>query len=230
MNRLSSTVLTGALALCAVVPALAGPAAARPAADAPTAVRPGAAADAPTRPGAAAGASIATALGATGRADRRRPAQATIVQVAGSVDLLSVRGAGPFRIGARLTRLSAAGLIDWTAAGCAGVVHAGVTGDWAGKIMLAFRDGRLVSVGTATAPPRSPAGASVGMSFAELEEIYGRRGELISNDAGDATAYLVRFGSRVELFTGHPIRPGVGWFEAGRADFVERGFRQGRSC
>ncbi|SCF31754.1 hypothetical protein GA0074696_4377 [Micromonospora purpureochromogenes] len=215
MNRLSSTVLAGALALCAVVPALAGPAAARPAADAPT------------RPGTAAGASAAVAAAST---DRRRPAQATIVQVAGSVDLLSVRGAGPFRIGARLTRLSAAGLIDWTAAGCDGVVNAGVTGDWAGKILLAFRDGRLVSVGTATAPPRSPAGASVGMSFAELEEIYGRRGELISNDAGDATAYLVRFGSRVELFTGHPIRPGVGWFEAGRADFVERGFRQGHSC
>ncbi|MER6594105.1 hypothetical protein ABT214_20080, partial [Micromonospora purpureochromogenes] len=178
----------------------------------------------------AAGASAAGAAASTDRADRRRPARATIVQVAGSVDLLSVRGAGPFRIGASLTRLSTAGLIDWTAAGCAGVVHAGVTGDWAGKILLAFRDGRLVSVGTATAPPRSPAGASVGMSFAELAEVYGRRGEFISNDAGDATAYLVRFGSRVELFTGHPIRPGVGWFEAGRADFVERGFRQGQSC
>ncbi|MEU5788773.1 hypothetical protein ABZ754_13720 [Micromonospora purpureochromogenes] len=218
MNRLSSTVLTGALALCAVVPALTGPAAARPAADAPT------------RSGTAAGASAAVVATSTDRAERRRSAQATIIQVAGSVDLLSVRGAGPFRIGASLTRLSAAGLIDWTAAGCAGVVHAGVTGDWAGKIILAFRDGRLVSVGTATAPPRSPAGASVGMFFAELEEIYGRRGELITNDAGDATAYRVRFGSRVELFTGHPIRPGVGWFEAGRADFVERGFRQGRSC
>ncbi|NYF58359.1 hypothetical protein [Micromonospora purpureochromogenes] len=215
MNRLPSTILAGALALGAVVPALAGPAAARPAADAPTRT--------------AAGASAGTAAAATDRADRRRPVEATVVRVAGSVDLLSVRGAGPFRIGASLTRLSAAGLIDWTA-GCAGVVHAGVTGDWAGKILLAFRDGRLVSVGTATAPPRSPAGASVGMSFAELEEIYGRRGELITNDAGDATAYLVRFGSRVELFTGHPIRPGVGYLEAGRADFVERGFRQGRSC
>ncbi|MEU1754538.1 hypothetical protein ABZ436_17965 [Micromonospora matsumotoense] len=148
----------------------------------------------------------------------------------GSTDLLSVRGAGPFRIGASLTRLTSAGLIDWSVVGCDGVVQAGVTGEWAGVILVAFRDGRLVEVGTATAPPRSPAGASVGMSWAELAQIYGPRGALIHNDAGDATAYLVRFGNRVELFTGHPIRPGVGYFQVGPADHVERAFRQGRSC
>ncbi|WFE66718.1 hypothetical protein [Micromonospora sp. WMMD714] len=145
-------------------------------------------------------------------------------------DLLSVRGAGPFRIGASLTRLTSAGLIAWTVVGCDGTVDAGVTGEWAGVILVTFRDGRLVEVGTATAPPRSPAGASVGMTFAELEEIYGPRGALIHNDAGDATAYLVRYGDRVELFTGHPIRPGVGYFQAGLADHVERAFRQGPSC
>ena len=68
------------------------------------------------------------------------------------------------------------------------------------------------------------------MSFAELEEIYGRRGSLIRNDAGDAEAYVVRIGSRVELFTGHPIRPGVGFFEVGPANFVERNFRLGSAC
>ncbi|MFI6128861.1 hypothetical protein [Micromonospora sp. NPDC051141] len=146
------------------------------------------------------------------------------------VEVLSVHGAGPYRIGARLDRLVAAGLIDWTAPGCPGVTYTGVTGAWAGKIMLGFRDGRLMSVGTATVPPRSPAGASVGMSFAELEGIYGTRGSLIRNDAGDEEAYLVRFGSRVELFTGHPIRPGVGYYEAGPASFVEAGFRRGSPC
>lgn len=68
------------------------------------------------------------------------------------------------------------------------------------------------------------------MSFDELEAIYGRRGSLIRNDAGDAEAYLVRVGSRVELFTGHPIRPGVGYFQVGPASFLERNFRQGPSC
>ncbi|MEU9828641.1 hypothetical protein [Micromonospora chersina] len=197
MNRLSSTVLTGLLALAAAVPVtVAAPASA-----------------------------AAPAAGTT--ADRApmggRPTVA-------AVEVLGVRGAGPYRIGARLDRLTAAGLIDWTAPGCAGVVHAGVTGAWAGKIILAFRDGRLVSVGTATVPPRSPAGASVGMSFADLERIYGRRGALIRNDAGDAEAYLVRFGSRVELFTSHPIRSGVGYYEAGMASYVESGFRHRPSC
>ncbi|MFG1660285.1 hypothetical protein ACGFIY_27460 [Micromonospora chersina] len=197
MNRLSSTVLIGLLALATAVPVtLAAPASA-----------------------------AAPAAGTT--ADRAPMGGRAAVA---AVEVLGVHGAGPYRIGARLDRLTAAGLMDWTAPGCAGVVHAGVTGAWAGKIMLAFRDGRLVSVGTATVPPRSPAGASVGMSFADLERIYGRRGALVRNDAGDAEAYLVRFGSRVELFTGHPIRPSVGWYEAGLASHVERAFRQGPSC
>ncbi|MEV4121385.1 hypothetical protein [Micromonospora sp. NPDC049645] len=144
--------------------------------------------------------------------------------------VLSVAGAGVYRIGVSLAALTANGHIDWTAQGCGGVVNAGATGSWAGVLLLAFRDGRLVEVGTATAPPQSPAGARVGMSFAELETIYGRRGSLIRNDAGDAEAYLVRVGSRVELFTGHPIRPGVGYFQVGPASYVERNFRQRPSC
>ncbi|MGC4893587.1 hypothetical protein [Micromonospora sp. DT31] len=161
---------------------------------------------------------------ATGRADH---VPGTVRTAAEHRDILSVRGAGPYRIGIRYDRLAAAGLISWTADSCTGIRHAGATGVWAGAIILTFRDGRLVSVGTATAPPRSPAGASVGMPFAELERIYGPRGAMIRNDAGDAEAYLVRVGSRVELFTDHPIRPGVGYYEAGLASHVERGFRQG---
>ncbi|WP_428966590.1 hypothetical protein [Micromonospora fluostatini] len=145
-------------------------------------------------------------------------------------DVLSVQGAGPYLVGARLDQLTAAGLIDWTAPVCGTVVDAGATGEWAGVILLTFQNGRLVAIGTATAPPRSPAGAAVGMSFDHLETIYGPRGALIGNDAGTATAYLVRHGSRVELFTGHPIRPGVGYFQVGPASFVERAFRQGRTC
>ncbi|MEV0882059.1 hypothetical protein AB0I85_30035 [Micromonospora echinofusca] len=200
MHRLSYTVVTALLATAGLVPITL----AAPAAAAPL---PPAVAGHPTdRPGSDAA------------AERDE------------VRIISVRGAGPFRIGADLARLSAAGLIDWVAPGCGGTVHTGVTGAWAGKILLTFHDGRLVEVGTATAPPRTPAGAGVGMSFAALEEIYGPRGSMIRNDAGDASAYLVRVGSRVELFTGHPIRPGVGYLQVGPAHVVERGFREGRPC
>ncbi|MEU4780481.1 hypothetical protein [Micromonospora sp. NPDC023633] len=205
MHRLSYTVVTALLATAGLVPlTVAAPAAAA------------------SRPAVAAGHLSNRSGGHTGAAP-------------GAVDrdearVISVRGAGPFRIGADLARLSAAGLIDWVAPDCDGMVHAGVTGAWAGKILLAFRDGRLVEVGTATAPPRTPAGAAVGMSFAALEEIYGPRGSMIRNDAGDSSAYLVRVGSRVELFTGHPIRPGVGYLQVGPSSVVERGFREGRSC
>ncbi|MER7336092.1 MULTISPECIES: hypothetical protein [unclassified Micromonospora] len=214
MHRLSYTVVTALLVTAGLVPiTVAAPAAAAP--------RPDTAAGPPTdRFGGDPGA----ASGGAARPDARPAADRDEVRV------ISVRGAGPFRIGASLARLSAAGLVDWVAPGCAGVVRAGVTGAWAGKILLAFRNGRLVEVGTATAPPRTPAGAGVGMSFAELEETYGRRGSLIRNDAGDASAYLVRVGSRVELFTGHPIRPGVGYLQVGPAAFVERAFREGSPC
>ncbi|MDO3704142.1 hypothetical protein Q3W71_20980 [Micromonospora sp. C28SCA-DRY-2] len=214
MNRLSSVVVAGALAL-ATIGTVAAPAAARPGAAPST--------------GAARSAGTATTV-TPDRAVAARPAARPAAARSSQVEVLSVRGTGPYRIGARLDRLAAAGRIDWTAPGCAGVVHAGATGEWAGVVLLAFRHGRLVEVATATAPPRSPAGAAVGMSFAELEQIYGPRGAMISNDAGDATAYLVRIGTRVELFTGHPIRPGVGSFQVGPAWYVERTFRQGPAC
>ena len=149
---------------------------------------------------------------------------------AASTEVLSVRGAGPYRIGAGQQALADAGLLTGIAAqpGCP-IVRAGATGDWAGKILLAFRNGRLAEVGTATVPPRSPSGASVGMSWAELESIYGRRGHLIHNDAGDP-AYVVRKGARVELFTGHPIRAGAGYFQTGPANFLLPNFRHGAPC
>ncbi|WP_323373733.1 hypothetical protein [Plantactinospora alkalitolerans] len=147
---------------------------------------------------------------------------------AGSV--LSVRGAGPYRIGARLQGLQEAGLIDWVAPPqeC-DVVFTGVTGDWSGVLILAFRAGRLVEVGTATAPPRSPVGASVGMGWSQLEDVYGGRGRLIYNNDGEQ-AYVVRIGSRVELYTGHPIRDGVGYFQAGPANFVLKNFMGESVC
>ncbi|HEU5111246.1 MAG TPA: hypothetical protein VFT95_22120 [Micromonosporaceae bacterium] len=145
-------------------------------------------------------------------------------------DVLSVRGAGPYRIGARLQALQAAGLIDWVAPqeGC-DVLFTGVTGDWSGALILAFRDGRLVEVGTAGAPPLSPAGASVGMTWDELEDIYGSRGDVIYSDDG-RQAYAVRIGSRVELYTGHPIRAGVGYYQAGLANFILPNFTHGSVC
>ncbi|MCA2214218.1 hypothetical protein [Jidongwangia harbinensis] len=174
---------------------------------------------------------VATAAGpatASPAATRGGPSGVVLDGPAGTV--LSVEGAGPYRIGARQEVLAAAGLLDWVAPqpGC-DVVHAGATGDWAGVILLAFRNGRLVEVGTATTPPTSPAGASVGMSWSQLEDIYGSRGDLVHNPAGEQ-GYAVRIGSRVELYTGHPIRAGVGYFQVGPANFVLRNFVRGPAC
>lgn len=152
------------------------------------------------------------------------------VQWPDEVQYMSVLGAGPYRIGADFFELQAAGHLTWTVLHCDAVVEAGSAGAWLGKLILAFKNWKLVEVGTATAPPRSPMGGGVGESFDELERIYGPLGSMITNDDGTQSAYLVRFGSRVELYTGHPIRDGVGYFQVGPASFVEYRFRANPGC
>lgn len=136
--------------------------------------------------------------------------------------VLSVRGTGPYRIGASEQRLAGLGLIDYwgqPAPNTTGIFYAGATGGYAGAIILTFRNHRLVEISTATSSVVSPAGAMVGMSFAELERIYRHRGRLIHNSAG-SPAYLVPHGRMVELFGAHPIRPGVGTFTVGPRDLT----------
>ncbi|GAB3986899.1 hypothetical protein GCM10027615_80230 [Plantactinospora veratri] len=175
-------------------------------------------------------ASASTRAAGPASTERAGPTSAGAVMDGPAGSVLSVRGAGPYRIGARLQALQEAGLIDWVAPPqeC-DVVLTGVTGEWSGALILAFRAGRLVEVGTATVPPRSPAGASVGMGWSQLEDIYGGRGRLIYNSDGEQ-AYVVRIGSRVELYTGHPIRAGVGYFQAGPANFVLKNFMGESVC
>jgi hypothetical protein len=143
---------------------------------------------------------------------------------------LSVHGAGPYRIDRRLATLTGAGLIDGVAPyGCRDIVGAGATGRWAGKILLVFRRGILISIGTASGSVRSPAGVGPGTSFEQAEKIYGKRGRPVRSTAG-VTGYIVGVGPMVELFTGHPIRPGIGWYEVGPRGFSLRGFWTGRPC
>jgi hypothetical protein len=134
---------------------------------------------------------------------------------------MSVRGAGPYRIGASLTGLKAAGRISWTAAD-GDIVTAGSNGSWAGELVLVFRTNRLIEIGTAT-DVHSPSGAGVGMSFDKLERIYGTRGHPIHNNSGQP-GYVVERGSMAELYTGNPIRDGVGWYAVGPYDFTVHNF------
>ena len=142
---------------------------------------------------------------------------------------LSVRGAGPYQIGARLEQLRAAGLVDSPSArqGCDGVVDAGATGHWAGHVLLVFRHDVLVGIGGA-GEVKSPAGVGPGMSFAEAERIYGDRGRPIRSKAGKQ-GYVVGVGNMIELFTDHPIRPGIGYFEVAQPS-AEQAFVADSEC
>jgi hypothetical protein len=156
------------------------------------------------------------------------PRAATPVATAPTADhVITVLGAGPYRMGTKLDRLSAAGLIDWvTGPDAAGTQLAGSAAAWSGELMLTFHHGFLVVVETATGSVRTAAGARVGMSFAEVEAIYHGYGKLLTNDQG-RTAYLVPVGPMVLLFGDHPMRPGVGSIQAGPARILLPAFRNG---
>ena len=64
------------------------------------------------------------------------------------------------------------------------------------------------------------------MTWSQLEHTYGSRGHLVYNRDGDQ-AYVVRISSRVELYTGHPIRSGIGYMQVGPANFVLRNYLRG---
>ncbi|BCJ49090.1 hypothetical protein Asp14428_05650 [Actinoplanes sp. NBRC 14428] len=136
---------------------------------------------------------------------------------AGAADhVLRVTGAGPYRIGVALSRLTEAGLVDAVATDPdrPGTASAVSTGDWAGQLLLTFHRGALMVVETATGDVRTAAGARVGMSFDEVAARYGKAGRFVTLPGG-GRGYLVRVGRLALLFGDHPIRPGVGSIQAG---------------
>ncbi len=137
--------------------------------------------------------------------------------------VMDVNGIGPYRIDASLDSLRA---------GCSDTYDIGVIGRYEGEILLVVKGGQLVEVGTAggSDPIRSLAGAAVGMSFAQVEALYGKRAVLDTHGQGGLGGVYVTSGDRVLLFSGHPIRPGVGYFAAGLASYTLNAFRTGAAC
>ena len=100
--------------------------------------------------------------------------------------MFAADGIGPYVVGARLADLEAQGLVsnvepsfhcddEWE--------HAQATGRYAGHLHLSFYLGRLTDVQTASDEFVTPSGARVGMSLAELRDIYGKRGILIDDNS-----------------------------------------------
>ncbi|GAA3336525.1 hypothetical protein GCM10020358_09020 [Amorphoplanes nipponensis] len=147
------------------------------------------------------------------------PAAAAPAPVAAD-HVLTVLGAGPYRLGGRLAPLVAAGLVTEPAAPDAdGRQVVTSLGDWPGELLLTFIGGRLAVLETATDAVRTAVGARVGMSFDQVDRLYHGAGRLLTTADG-GPAYLVRYGPLVMVFGDHPIRPGVGAITTGPARIV----------
>ncbi|BCY09452.1 hypothetical protein [Actinoplanes sp. L3-i22] len=136
--------------------------------------------------------------------------------------VLTVLGAGPYRIGGSLDRLVTAGLITEPSAPDAnGAQVATSLGDWPGELLLTFYHGRLAVLDTSAGTVRTAAGARVGMSFDQVDALYHGTGRLITGTGG-STAYVLCYPPMAMVFGDHPIRPGVGSITVGPAWLVLR--------
>lgn len=149
--------------------------------------------------------------------------------VAAGDHVITVVGAGPYRIGRSLARLAQAGLLGWvTGPDEAGTRLAGPAGEWRGELELTFRHNVLAIVRTEAGSVRTPAGARVGMPFAEVQRIYGGDGWPTTDDEG-RNGYVVAIGPMALVLDSHPSRPEVGSIRSGPARLVlaGRGARRG---
>jgi hypothetical protein len=100
--------------------------------------------------------------------------------------VFAANGIGPYVVGARLASLEAQDLVsdvepsfhcddEWQ--------NAQATGRYAGHLHLSFFLGRLTDVHAGSDEFVTPSGARVGMSLAELRDIYGKRGSLIDDNS-----------------------------------------------
>lgn len=137
--------------------------------------------------------------------------------------VLTVLGAGPYRIGGRLDRLVFTGLVSEPDAPDAnGVQTVTSLGAWAGELLLTFHHGRLVVLDTAAGTVRTAAGARVGMTFEQVDRLYHGAGRLIADTDG-RVVYLLRIGPMMMKFGDHPIRPGIGSITVGPAWIMRAG-------
>jgi hypothetical protein len=149
--------------------------------------------------------------------------------------VISADGIGPYVIGARSADLLAAGLLGESTPidprNCPDLVGYLATGRYAGMLLLTVRHTILVEVsnGGGSETIHSPEGIHVGSTFDELRAAYGSRAVSVTNPAG-LPGFTVAHGDRVLLFTGHPIRPGVGLIAAGMADHTQATFLSGNHC
>ncbi len=185
-------------------------------------------------PGVPAGPSESASASASPAAARQAAGKAADKAAANTARwVLSTDGLGPYRLGARAEELREAGLLGQSspvdAANCPDLYNVAATGAYEGTLVLLVRHNVLVEVGTAGGDVvRTPAGASLGMTFEQVKKLYGSRGSS-KKDSSGKEGFIVPVGDRVILFASS-IHPGVGWMAAGLADQTEHAFLTGSSC
>jgi hypothetical protein len=148
--------------------------------------------------------------------------------------VLDTDGIGPYRLGMRSAELAYEGLMGTAtpinSADCPELYSVAATGTYAGTLLLVLRHNVLVQIGTAGGGPvHSPEGVRVGDTLDSARTTYGTRATARTGADG-LPGLVVTAGDRVLLFTGHPIRPGIGWFAAGYANHTEATFVSGDDC
>jgi hypothetical protein len=105
-------------------------------------------------------------------------------------------GAGVYQLGVKIAELQKDGHLADVRSGdqmCGYTTATGI-GPWSGVHIMATPDGVVRSVSTRSPSIPTAAGARVEMTLAELQAIYGAKGEVLSRERDKAKTYLVTTG------------------------------------
>ncbi|HEX6871497.1 MAG TPA: hypothetical protein VF163_10405 [Micromonosporaceae bacterium] len=140
-------------------------------------------------------------------------------------------GIGIYVIGKSMAELSSGLTAIVESPFCADAKGAEATGRYAGQLTFTFKAGRLVSVHTNSAALVTPSGARVGMSLANLQQVYGARGTLITGTLGNK-GYIVRVPASglAIMFYLDPSNTKVAAMSGGEAQGLEDAVRHGEGC
>ncbi|GIH05393.1 hypothetical protein Rhe02_34600 [Rhizocola hellebori] len=105
-------------------------------------------------------------------------------------------GAGPYQLGVKVAELQKDGQLSEVRSGAetCGYTTAMGIGPWSGVHIMATPDGIVRSVSTRSPSLPTAAGARVEMTLAELQAVYGSKGEVLSRTRDKAKIYLVTTG------------------------------------
>jgi hypothetical protein len=148
-----------------------------------------------------------------------------------TIQPLTGKGVGPYAVDATLEDLTAAKALAnlKTSDGCPDFATADATAPYSGKVTVVFFKSKLSYLTVSSPAVSTVDGAKVGMTLAEVKDLYGKRGTQLDDGQG-GHALGVREGGGTGMVFRTDKSGTVNAIEAGTYDTLEFRFVEGEGC